>query len=104
MAAAARDQRVRPAFVGETDDTDEAGGGEACFQYEDCCEDYVDALSEVDGLEGAADAAEATCDGISDIAELPGGNDACQQALDAMKQAMALYASMPGFDVPSSCQ
>ena len=87
---------------GEEEPSEEGDG--SCEEYAECCSDYVDALADMAGMEGAAEAAEQSCSAISAMDELPGGSDACRQALDGMKQAMAAYRSMPGFSVPSSCQ
>jgi serine/threonine protein kinase len=77
----------------------------ACDRYMRCCNDYANAIERIRGMpEAAVAATRRGCAQVQQFKEMgAAAEQACQQALDAMREASAAYAAMPGFEMPSSC-
>jgi serine/threonine protein kinase len=78
----------------------------ACERYASCCYAHADALGKVERvLPWVVEATKQGCERIEGMKAMGSGADqACTGALDAMKQAMAAYTQMPGFDWPEACR
>lgn len=75
----------------------------ACQQYKKCCKEFTVSLSKMEGVpESSVEAQMTACESI-DLLEGPEAEPACVQALEAMRQAVDAYKTMPGFMPPTSC-
>jgi hypothetical protein len=75
-----------------------------CQAYMSCCLDYVDAMSQVGGMDPAMSAAtEQACHDLEPVLTLDTAQESCLEAMAAMVHGIE-GLQIPGMDKPGSCE